>query len=77
MSSTFTMVGLREMSTRLDRAAALARAAVACAEAGAEDDAVRMTLELDLDVLLSEAGTWHAALSLLKRKAIAEASEAS
>lgn len=72
MSSTFTMVGLREMSTRLDRAAALVRAAVACAEAGAEDDAVRMTLELDIDVLLSEAGTWHSALSLLKRKTTAE-----
>ncbi len=59
--------GLREVSTRLDKAAAVGRAALACAEGGAEGEAVRITLELDLDQLLGEATTLLSAVSLLQR----------
>ena len=59
--------GLREVSARLDRAAALGRAALACAEGGAEDEAVRITHELDLDQLIGEAATLLAAVSLMQR----------
>jgi len=61
--------GLREVSARLDRAAALGRAALACAEGGAEEEAVRITHELDLDQLIGEAATLLAAVSLLQRMA--------
>ncbi|WP_375461433.1 hypothetical protein [uncultured Enterovirga sp.] len=47
--------GLREIATRLTDAAAIAKAAVTCAESGSEREAVR--LSLDLDELLSEAET--------------------
>jgi hypothetical protein len=59
--------GLREVSTRLDKAAAVGRAALACAEGGAEVEAVRITLELDLDQLLGEATTLLSAVWLLQR----------
>ena len=59
--------GLREVSTRLDKAAAVGRAALACAEGGAEGEAVRITVELDLDQLLGEATTLLSAVSLLQR----------
>ncbi|MBM6595333.1 hypothetical protein [Microvirga pudoricolor] len=60
---------LRAASRRLDRAAAVARGALASAESGAETEALRMTLELDLDVLLDEARTLLAATALLERLA--------
>jgi hypothetical protein len=58
---------LRAASQRLDTAAALARGALTCAEGGAETEAVRMTLELDLEVYLSEAQTLLSAITLLER----------
>lgn len=57
--------GLREIATRLTDAAAIAKAAVTCAESGSEREAVR--LSLDLDELLGEAETLHRAVTLLNR----------
>ena len=54
---------LREMSTRLGDAAAVARASVVCAESGSEREAVRIAM--DIDVLLSEAQTLHSTVCLL------------
>ena len=56
---------LAALSERLTDAAAIARAALVCAQSGAEREAVRIAL--DLDALLSEAGTLHAAVCLLGR----------
>ena len=58
-------VCLDEISQRLTDAAAVAKAAVACAAAGSEREAVRIAL--DLDELLSEATTLHGALCLIGR----------
>ena len=56
--------GLSELRLRLDRAAAIAAGAQACAERGAGGDAFKMILELDLDVLIGEAQTLLDAISL-------------
>ena len=56
---------LREMSTRLDDAAAVARASVVCAESGSEREAVRIAM--DIDALLNEAETLHSTVCLLAR----------
>ena len=57
--------GLAAISARLTDAAAVAKAAVVCAEAGCEREAVRIAL--DLDEILSEATTLHAAVCLIGR----------
>lgn len=56
---------LHEISTRLTAAAAVSKAAVTCAEAGSEREALRIAL--DLDTLLHEATTLHGALCLVGR----------
>jgi hypothetical protein len=56
---------LREISTRLTDAAAIAKAAVACAEAGSESEAVRIAM--DLDELVGEAETLHRCVCLISR----------
>lgn len=56
---------LSEISDRLSEAAAVAKAALACAEAGAEREGLR--IGMDLDVPLSEAQTLHAAACLIGR----------
>lgn len=56
---------LQEIGARLVDAAAIARAAVTCAESGSEREALRIAM--DLDELLSEAGTLHGAVCLLGR----------
>lgn len=56
---------LGEISGRLTDAAAIAKAALACAEAGSEREAVRIAMELD--ELLAEADTLHHAVCLLAR----------
>ena len=56
---------LAEISARLTDAAAIAKAAVVCAESGSEREALRIAM--DLDELLSEAGTLHGAVCLIGR----------
>lgn len=56
---------LAEISCRLTAAAAVAKAALVCAEAGSEHEAVRIAM--DLDTLLQEAETLHGAVCLLGR----------
>ena len=56
---------LIEISARLTDAAAIAKAAVVCAESGSEKDAVR--LSMDLDELLHEADTLHRTVALMNR----------
>lgn len=56
---------LSEISARLSEAAAVAKAALACTEAGAEREGLRIAM--DLDVPLSEVGTLHAAVCLVGR----------
>ena len=56
---------LTEISARLTDAAAIARAAVNCAESGSEREALRIVL--DLDEKLHEARTLHEAVILLGR----------
>lgn len=56
---------LSEISARLTDAAAIARAAVICAESGSEREALRIVL--DLDERLHEATTLHEAVILLGR----------
>ncbi|MGY6250485.1 hypothetical protein ACXIUS_23555 [Bosea thiooxidans] len=56
---------LDEIVTRLTDAAAIAKAAVACAEAGSTREALRIAL--DLDEILSEVTTLHSALILVGR----------
>lgn len=58
---------LDALSARLSDAAALAKAAVTCARAGSEPEAVRIALKLD--GLLGEAQTLHGAVCLLGRMA--------
>lgn len=57
--------GLQEVSRRLSDAAAIAKAAVVCAESGSEPEALRIAM--DLDELIHEAGTLHSAICLLGR----------
>ena len=57
-------------SGRLNNAAAIAKAAVTCAESDSEREAVRIAT--DLDGLLSEAATLHGAMCLLGRMSRAE-----
>ena len=57
---------LADLAQDLDAAAAVARAAVTCAEAGAIIDAMRIAIRLD--VALGEAQVLHAALCLLARR---------
>jgi hypothetical protein len=57
--------GLQEISRRLTDAAAIAKGAVACAEAGSEREALRIAM--DLDELLHEVRTLHGATILLGR----------
>lgn len=56
---------LDEIVTRLTDAAAIVKAAVACAEAGSTREALRIVL--DLDEILSETTTLHSALILAGR----------
>lgn len=56
---------LRDIAERLGEAAAIARAAVTCAECGSEHEAVR--LSLDLDERLHEAEALHRAVTLVAR----------
>lgn len=56
---------LHAISARLNDASAIAKAAVSCAEAGSEREAIRIIL--DLDALLHEAGTLHGAICLIGR----------
>ncbi len=65
MENVSVLALLRAMSTRLDDAAAITRAAVTCAESGAEQQAVRISLKMD--ALLYEAETLHRAVTLVAR----------
>lgn len=56
---------LKEISTRLTDAAAIAKAAVVCAESGSEGEALRIAM--DLDELINEASTLHGAVCLVGR----------
>lgn len=56
---------LAEISCRLTDAAAIARAALSCAEAGLEREAVRIATKLD--TLMHEAETLHGAVCLIGR----------
>lgn len=56
---------LHEVSTRLIDAAAVSKAAVACAEAGSEREALQIIM--DLDTILHEATTLHGAVCLIGR----------
>lgn len=57
--------GLIEISTRMNDAAAVAKAAVTCATAGSEREALRIAM--DLDRLLHEVQTLHGAVCLIGR----------
>ena len=57
--------GLAEISGRLNDAAAIAKAALVCAESGSDREAVRIAM--DLDGLLNEAQTLHGAVCLMAR----------
>ena len=61
---------LHQISTRMSDAAAVSKAAVVCAEAGSEREAVQIIM--DLDTLLHEATTLHGAVCLIGRIARAE-----
>lgn len=65
MTSLSVTAGIAAVSTRLTDAAAIAKAALVCAESGSEHEAVRILL--DLDELLGEATTLHGAICLLGR----------
>lgn len=56
---------LAEISGRLTDAAAIAKAAVVCAESGSDREALRIAM--DLDELLHEAQTLHGAVILIGR----------
>ena len=58
---------LKEIASRLTDAAAIAKAAVTCAESGSEHEAVRISM--DLDELLHQAETLHSAVTLMNRMA--------
>lgn len=57
---------LTEMSEILTDAAAVAKAAVTCAESGSEREAIRIAL--NLDETLHEFKTLHEAMRLLNRR---------
>jgi hypothetical protein len=57
--------GLQEISRRLTDAAAIAKGAAACAEAGSEHEGLRIAM--DLDELIHEVATLHGAMCLLVR----------
>lgn len=57
--------GLAEISGRLNDAAAIAKAALVCAESGSDREAVRIAM--DLDGLLNGAQTLHGAVCLMAR----------
>jgi hypothetical protein len=64
--NTISITGcLKEISGRLTDAAAVAKAAVTCAESGSEHEAVRIVLELD--EMLHEASTLLNGVTLLNR----------
>ena len=66
MSAGLSIAGcLAEISVRLTDAAAIAKAAVICAESGSEREALRIAM--DLDELLNEASTLHGAVCLVGR----------
>ncbi len=65
MAELSIKTGLREIASRLTDAAAIAKAAVTCAESVSEREALRIAI--DLDELLHEAKTLHGALLLLGR----------
>jgi hypothetical protein len=56
---------LNEISARLTDAAAIAKAAVTCAESGSEREAIRIAI--DLEELLHEAQTLQGAVCLVGR----------
>jgi len=56
---------LDEMHTRLSEAARIAKAAQACAKAGSLSEAI--TISMDVEQLIYEAGRLHDAASLLNR----------
>jgi hypothetical protein len=56
---------LGEIHGRLSEAARIAKAAKACAEAGSTSEAV--TISMDIEQLIYEAGRLHDAASLLNR----------
>ena len=56
---------LREIASRMAEGAAIAKAALVCAESGSEREATRIAM--DLDELLHEAQTLHGAMALLGR----------
>lgn len=56
---------LGEISERLTDAAAIAKAAITCADSGSEGEALKIAM--DLDELLSEAATLHGAMCLIGR----------
>ena len=56
---------LREMRERLDEAAAIAKAADACAEAGSVEKAVEVAL--DIEQLVYEVNTFLNAASMMNR----------
>lgn len=56
---------LREISDRLTNAAGIAKAARSCAETGWEPQGV--TIAMDVEEILHEVGTLHAALVLMSR----------
>lgn len=58
---------LIEIETRLGEAARIAKAATACARAGSISEAV--TVSMDIEQLIYEAGGLHSAASLLNRLA--------
>lgn len=58
---------LVEIRTRLVDAAAVATGAVACAEAGSEESAIQIAMELD--EITHEIMTLHGAMRLLNRRA--------
>ena len=65
-AASLTIAGcLAEMSERLVDAAAIAKAAVTCAESGSEREAVRIAM--DLDEIVHEVKTLHGAMRLINR----------
>ena len=64
---------LKEISGRLTDAAAVAKAAVTCAESGSEHEAVRIVL--DVEEMLHEASTLLNGVTLLNRMRRANARE--
>lgn len=56
---------LAEISTRMTDAAAVAKAARTCAEAGSEREALRIAM--DLDEMLAEVATLHGAMRFIGR----------